>query len=381
MNSKRIIAHFDLDAFFVSVECLLDPSLEGLPLLVGGHSERGVVAACSYEARKYGIHSAMAMKQAMRLCPHATVVGGNRNEYSKYSRIVTNIIGSKAPLVEKASIDEFYIELTGMERFFDPYQWTIDLRQQIIEETGLPISFAMASNKMVAKIATDEAKPNGYLQVPYGMEQAFLAPLKVNKIPGVGGQTYLALQSMGIETIQDLSSASVQELEQRLGKWGVELHRKSLGLHDGEVIPYQEAKSISTENTFEQDVTDIDFIMNELVRMTEKIAFELRQDDKMAGCIAVKLKYSDFETTTRQTTISYTFYDDELIPVAKELFHKLYKKGKAIRLLGVRLTELTNEAVQTNLFSNVGKKTELYKAIDELKNKFGKGSVTKAAGK
>jgi DNA polymerase-4 len=381
MAANRIIAHFDLDAFFVSVECLLDPSLKGLPLLVGGHSERGVVAACSYEARKFGIHSAMAMKQAKRLCPHATVVGGHRGEYSKYSRIVTNIIGSKAPVMEKASIDEFYIELTGMERFFDPYQWTIDLRQQVIAETGLPISFAMASNKMVAKIATDEAKPNGYIRIPPGMEQAFLAPLKVNKIPGVGSQTHIILQSMGITTIQDLSVHPVQELEERLGKWGVELHRKSLGLHDGEVIPYQEAKSISTENTFDADVTDVDFIMNELVRMTEKIAFELRQDNKMAGCIAVKLKYGDFETTTRQTTISYTFYDDELIPIAKELFHKLYKKGKPIRLLGVRLTELTNEAVQTNLFSSVGKKTELYKAIDELKNKFGKGSITKAAGK
>ncbi|HSB93059.1 MAG TPA: DNA polymerase IV [Flavitalea sp.] len=381
MASNRIIAHFDLDAFFVSVECLLDPSLKGLPLLVGGHSERGVVAACSYEARKFGIHSAMSMKQAMRLCPHATVVGGQRGEYSKYSRIVTNIIGSKAPLMEKASIDEFYIELTGMERFFDPYQWTIDLRQQVIQETGLPISFAMASNKMVAKIATDEAKPNGYIQVPAGMEQAFLAPLKVNKIPGVGSQTHLVLQSMGINTIRDLSLHPLEDLGERLGKWGLELHRKSLGLHDGEVIPYQEAKSVSTENTFESDVTDLDFIMNELVRMTEKIAFELRQDNKMAGCIAVKLKYGDFETTTRQTTISYTFYDDELIPVAKELFHKLYKKGKAIRLLGVRLTELTNEAVQTNLFSNAGKKTELYKAIDDLKNRFGKGSITKAAGK
>jgi DNA polymerase-4 len=381
MTINRIIAHFDLDAFFVSVECLLDPSLKGLPLLVGGHSERGVVAACSYEARKFGIHSAMAMKQAMRLCPHATVVGGHRVEYSKYSRIVTSIIGSKAPVMEKASIDEFYIELTGMERFFDPYQWTIDLRQQVIAETGLPISFAMASNKMVAKIATDEAKPNGYIRIPPGMEQAFLAPLKVNKIPGVGTQTHQVLQSIGIHTIQDLSLHPVEELEERLGKWGVELHRKSLGLHDGEVIPYQEAKSVSTENTFDADVTDIDFIMNELVRMTEKIAFELRQDNKMAGCIAVKLKYGDFETTTRQTTISYTFYDDELIPIAKELFHKLYKKGKPIRLLGVRLTELTNEAVQTNLFSNAGKKTELYKAIDELKNRFGKGSITKAAGK
>lgn len=381
MSARRIIAHFDLDAFFVSVECLLNPALKGLPLLVGGHSERGVVAACSYEARKFGIHSAMPMKTALQRCPHATVIGGHRREYSKYSRLVTDIITSKAPLVEKASIDEFYIDLTGMDRFFDPYQWTIDLRQQIIRETGLPISFAMASNKMIAKIATDEAKPNGYLQVAAGLEKEFLAPLKVNKIPGVGGQTHAQLQKMGIQTIHDLSLVPVQQLEKAFGKWGIELHRKAQGIHEGEVIPYQEAKSVSTENTFEQDISDTQFLLNELVRMTEKIAFELRQENKMAGCIAVKLRYADFETTTRQTSIDYTFYDDELIPVARELFHKLYQKGRAVRLLGVRLNELTNEAVQTNLFSNVAKKTELYKAIDELKNRYGRKSVTKATGK
>lgn len=381
MSSRRIIAHFDLDAFFVSVECLLNPALKGIPLLVGGHSERGVVAACSYEARKFGIHSAMSMKAALKRCPQATVIGGHRGEYSKYSRLVTDIITSKAPLVEKASIDEFYIDLTGMERFFDPFKWTIDLRQQIILETGLPISFAMASNKMVAKIATDEAKPNGYLQVAPGLEKEFLAPLPVNKIPGVGEQTHARLLQMGIHTIHDLSMFPVQQLEHAFGKWGVDLHRKAQGIHEGEVIPYQEAKSVSTENTFDQDIADPQFLLNELVRMTEKIAYELRQENKMAGCIAIKLRYADFETTTRQTTIDYTFYDDELIPVAKELFQKLYRKGKAVRLLGVRLNELTNEAVQTNLFSNLAKKTELYKAIDDLKNRFGRQSITKATGK
>src|SRR6201991_2320080 len=180
---QRYIAHFDLDAFFVSVECLNDPSLKGKPLLVGGHSERGVVAACSYEARKFGIHSAMPMKTAMRLCPHATVVGNARGEYSKYSRWVTEIISEKAPLFEKASIDEFYLDLTGMDRFFQPYQWTIDLRQEIIDKTGLPISFGLAANKMVAKIAANEAKPNGYLHISFGREKEFLAALKVNKIP------------------------------------------------------------------------------------------------------------------------------------------------------------------------------------------------------
>ena len=380
-RSQRIIAHFDLDAFFVSVECLLDPSLKGKPLLVGGHSERGVVAACSYEARKYGIHSAMPTKTAMRLCPHAIVVGGSRGEYSKFSRWVTEIISAKAPLFEKASIDEFYLDLTGMDKYFQPYQWTIDLRQQIIDETKLPISFALASNKMIAKIATNEEKPNGYMHIPFGKEQEFLAPLKVNKIPGVGEHTYQAMMDLGIETIKDLSEQSLQFLENRFGKYGTELWNKARGISHSQVIPYHEAKSISTENTFEHNISDVNTLLAELVRMTEKIAFELRQDNKMAGCIAVKIRYPDFETTSKQITIPYTFYDDELIPKAKEMFHKLYRKGVPVRLLGVRLSELTDEAVQTNLFSDVEKKTELYKAIDDVKNKFGNASITKATGK
>ena len=377
---QRYIAHFDLDAFFVSVECLNDPSLKGRPLLVGGHSERGVVAACSYEARKFGIHSAMPMKTAMRLCPHATVVGNARGQYSKYSRWVTEIIAAKAPLFEKASIDEFYLDLTGMDRFFDPYQWTIELREEIMTATKLPISFALASNKMISKIATQEAKPNGYIHVPAGMEQEFLAPLPVNKIPGVGEHTYQAMQEMGIVTIRDLSEQPVDVLERRFGKYGTELWSKARGIHHGEVIAYHEAKSISTENTFEENKTDMDFLMAELVRMTERVGYELRQDNKTAGCVAVKIRYPDFETTSRQMTIPYTFYDDELIAKAKELFRQLYRKGQPIRLLGVRLSELTGEAIQTNLFVDTQKKNELYRAIDEVKNKYGKDAVVKAGG-
>lgn len=376
---QRIIAHFDLDAFFVSVECLLDPSLKGKPILVGGR-ERGVVAACSYEARKFGIHSAMPMKTAMRLCPHATVVKGHRGEYSKYSRIVTNIIAEKAPLFEKASIDEFYLDLTGMDKYFQPYQWTIDLRQEIIDKTGLPISFGLGGNKMIAKIATDAAKPNGYLFIPFGREKDFLAPLQVNKIHGVGKQTWQSLQAMGITTIKDLSEQPIELLEKRFGKYGGDLWRKSQGIHNGEVTPYHEAKSISTENTFEENITDITRLETELVHMTERVAYELRQDNKMAGCITVKIRYPDFETTSRQTSIDYTFYDDELLPQARDLFHKLWRKGTPVRLLGVRLSELTNEAVQTNLFSNVERKTELYKAIDDVKNRFGKNAISKATG-
>lgn len=375
---QRYIAHFDLDSFFVSVEVLNDPSLKGKPVIVGGSRERGVVTSCSYEARKFGVRSAMPMHRAMKLCPHATVVRGTRGEYSRYSRWVTEIMAAKAPLFEKASIDEFYIDLTGMDRFFDPYQWTIDLRTSIIEQTKLPISFGLATNKMIAKIATDEAKPNGYLFVRPGMEKEFLAPLPVNKFPGVGEHLYATLKSMGIHTIRELSETPIALLEKKLGKYGADLWQKAQGIHHGEVHAYHEAKSISTENTFEENIASIDFLLSELVRMTEKVAYELRQDEKLAGCIAVKIRYPDFETTSRQTTIDYTLRDDELIPVAIDLFHKLYRKGQPVRLLGVRLSELTQHAVQASLFDDAEKKHKLYKAIDDVKNTFGKASLKKA---
>ena len=380
MNNKpqRIIAHFDLDSFFVSVEVLNDPSLRGKPVFVGG-SERGVVAACSYEARKFGIHSGMPSKKALQLCPHAIVVKGTRGEYSRYSRWVTQIIAAKAPLFEKASIDEFYLDLTGMHKFFNPLQWTVDLRKEIMEETKLPISFGMGSNKMIAKMATNEAKPNGYLQVPPGKEREFLAALPVNKIPGVGDHTWEVLKAMGIWTINDVNLKTKEELEGRLGKWGIDLWNKSFGLNSGEVTQYHEAKSISSENTFDENKTDINFLLAEVVRLSEKIAFELRQDGKTAGCIAVKIRYPDFETTSRQTTVPFTCADDEIIQVAKSLFHKLYKKGKPVRLLGVRLSELTNEAIQTNLFDNTTRKNDLYKAIDDVKNRFGKVKIKRAS--
>ena len=378
IQPQRIIAHFDLDSFFVSVEILNNPSLKGKPVFVGG-SERGVVAACSYEARKYGIHSGMPSKKALQLCPHAIAVKGTRGEYSRYSRWVTQIIAAKAPLFEKASIDEFYLDLTGMDKFFNPLKWTIDLRQEIINETKLPISFGMGSNKMIAKIATDEAKPNGYLQVPPGKEREFLSAMPVNKIPGVGDHTWEVLKAMGIYTINDINLKTKEELEDRLGKWGIELWTKSFGLHYGEVSQYHEAKSISSENTFDENKTDLHFLMAEVVRLSEKIAFELRQDGKTAGCIAVKIRYPDFETTSRQTTVPFTCADDEIIPVAKDLFHKLYKKGKPVRLLGVKLSELTNEAIQTNLFNNTAKKSNLYKAIDDVKNRFGKVKLKRAS--
>ncbi len=378
---STIIAHFDLDSFFVSVEILRDPSLKGKPVIVGGHNERGIVTTCTYEARKFGVHSAMPMKTAMRLCPQAIVVSGTYSEYSRYSNWVTQIIASRAPLFEKASVDEFYIDLQGMDIFFDPLNWTIDLRKLIMNETGLPISFGIAKNKMVAKMATNEAKPNGYLQVPLGKEKEFLALLDVNKIPGVGKQAEKILKYHGIKFIRDIHNTTPENLENLLGKWGYELWNKSHGDHTSIIKEYHEQKSISKENTFEENVVDVEFLMGEIVRMTEKICFELRKVEKVAGCVTIKLRYPDFDTASRQTSIPYTHADDEIIPVAKSLFHKLYKKGKPVRLIGVRLSNFNSKALQTNLFHDTGKKNVLYKALDDVKNRFGKTSVGRASGK
>ncbi|HET7116038.1 MAG TPA: DNA polymerase IV [Hanamia sp.] len=377
---SNIIAHFDLDSFFVSVEILKNPSLKGKPVIVGGHSERGIVTTCTYEARKFGVHSAMPMKTAMRLCPQAIVVSGTYSEYSRYSNWVTQIIASKAPLFEKASVDEFYIDLQGMDTFFDPLKWTIDLRELIMNETGLPISFGIAKNKMVAKMATNEAKPNGYLWVPLGREKEFLAPLEVNKIPGVGEQADKILNYHGIKFIRDIHNNTPENLEKLLGKWGYELWNKAQGNHTSTIKEYREQKSISKENTFEENISDVEFLMSEIVRMTEKICFDLRKEEKVAGCVTIKLRYPDFETTSRQASIPYTSADDEIIPVAKTLFHQLYKKGKSIRLLGVRLSNFSSDALQANLFHDTERKNVLYKALDNVKNRFGKSSVVRASG-
>ena len=236
-GQQPYIAHFDLDAFFVSVERILDPSLVGKALILGGSRERGVVSTCSYEARKFGVHSAMPMARAVALCPHAIVMQGTRGQYSKFSQWVTDIIAAKSPLYEKASIDEFYIDLTGMDRFFDPLQWTIDLRKEIIETTGLPISFGLASNKMVAKMATNAAKPNGFLQVLPGKEKEFLSPLQVGEIPGVGEHMLKTMHSLGIMTISDLSVYPQHLLEQNFGKYGEVLLQKANGKFTKKVLP------------------------------------------------------------------------------------------------------------------------------------------------
>jgi DNA polymerase-4 len=375
---QRYIAHFDLDSFFVSVEMLLDPSLLGKAVVVGGSRDRGVVTTCSYEARKIGVRIAQPMRKAMDLCPHAIIVKSSYGQYAKYSAWVTNIIAANAPLYEKASIDEFYIDLTGMDTFFNPLEWTIRLRQTIMDETGLPISFGLATNKLVAKIATDEAKPNGYLFVTPGKEKEFLAPLPVEKLGGVGKKSHQTLLALGIHTIGDILKYDGVLLEKALGKWGTQLIRQANGKSDSVVSPHRESKSISAENTFEENTSDLDILLAQLVGQAERVAYELRQEKKYATCVAIKFRNANFETSTRQVTVPATIADSDIIKAATDLFTKLYVPGTLVRLLGVRLAGLTDTGAQTNLFDNKTEQHALYEAIDAVKNKFGKLVLRKA---
>jgi DNA polymerase-4 len=372
------IAHFDLDAFFVSVELLKNPHLKGKPLIVGGDGQRGIVAACSYEARKFGIQSAMPSLTAKRLCPEAIFLKGSYHEYSKYSRMVTQIIADSVPLYEKASIDEFYIDLTGMDRFFGVSQYTKELREKIISETGLPISYGLSTSKLVSKMATNEAKPNGYLEIMPGKETAFLWPLTIDKIPGVGKQTQIELHNIGIQTIEQIAKTPVDVLEYHFGRWGKKLWEKSYGISGSVVEQYSEQKSMSHENTFHEDSNDVNFLHTELVKLTEETAYDLRNDEKLTGCITVKLRYADFTTVSKQEVIDYSALDNVLIAKVKDLFNKLYKKGEKVRLLGVRFSHLIPMTIQMNLFDDSVEKLELFKAVDNIKNQFGAGAVTKA---
>ena len=374
------IVHMDLDTFFVSVERLMDSQLMGKPVLVGGTSDRGVVAACSYEARAFGVHSAMPMKMARQLCPEAILIKGNSSHYMKYSDMVTEIIREQVPLFEKTSIDEFYIDLTGMDRFFGSLQLASEIRQKIMKETGLPISFGLSANKTVSKVATGEAKPNNQLQIMKGNEMEFLAPLSVKKIPMVGNKTYQTLRNLGVKHIKTIQEMPLELMEKVFGKNGRILWQKARGMDNSPVVAYQERKSISTERTFDKDTIDVQKLKGILKAMVENLAFQLRRGKKLTACLSVKLRYSDFETVSLQRRIPYTSGDHVLLPLAEELFTKLYKRRVLIRLIGVRMSHLVSGSYQVSLFEDVNKTVNLYKAMDHLRDKFGERSVVRASG-
>ncbi len=374
----RKIAHLDLDTFFVSVERLQNPRLQGKPVLVGGTSERSVVSGCSYEARQFGIHSGMPMKMARQLCNDAVVIRGDMEAYTRYSRMVTDIIAEKAPLYEKASIDEHYIDISGMDRFFGCLKWTQELRQRIIRETGLPISFGLSVNKTVSKIATGEAKPSGELYIPQDQVKPFLNPLSIRKIPMIGHKTYQILRTMGLSTIDGLGAVPPELMERVMGKNGLVIWQKANGIDPTPVHQYSEQDSLSSETTFETDTIDVAHLNELLSAMTEKLAWRLRRREKLTACVTVKLRYSNFDTHTLQQRIPYTAFDHMLIPVVHDLFRRLYQRRMLIRLIGVRFSQLVGGAQQIDLFEDTPEMTSLYMAIDKVRKKFGGSAVHKA---
>ena len=369
----------DLDTFFVSCERLLDSRLNNKPVLVGGTNGRGVVAACSYEARKFGIHSAMPMKVAQMLCPEAVVIRGNSAIYSKFSDLVTDIIEESAPIYEKSSIDEFYMDVTGMDRFFGTYKWAQELRAKIIKETGLPISLALSTSKTVAKVGTNEAKPNNHMNIPLGTEKSFLAPLNVNKIPMVGNQTYKMLLNMGIKYIKTIQEMPMELMDRVMGKNGVLLWKKAQGIDHSEVIPYHERKSISSSLTLEKDTIDVRQLKNILIAMAEKLAYYLRNDNKITSCVTVTVRYSDFDTRTKQKQIPYTSLDHTLIKTVLDIFDQLCDRRVLVRLIGVRYSNLVSGTYQMNLFEDTSEMIKLYQAMDRIRNRYGQNAIRRVA--
>ena len=369
----------DLDTFFVSVERLKDNRLEGKPVMVGGTGDRGVVASCSYEARAFGVHSAMPMRQARMLCPDGIIVRGDYEHYTSYSRMVTEIIQESVPLYEKSSIDEFYIDMTGMDKFFGTYRYIQEVRQRIMKETGLPISFGLSENKTVSKVATGQAKPNNHLKIDRGVEKPFLAPLPVRKIPMVGESTGQLLRKMGIVQIKTIQEMPQEVMENILGENGRVIWRKANGIDTSPVEPYSERKSISSEETFQQDTIDVARIKTILAAMTEQLAFQLRKEGKLTSVVAVKIRYSDFDTHTKQLRIPYTSTDHTLIRVVKELFDKLYDRRVLIRLVGVRLSGLVSGGYQINLLEDAEHTIRLYQEMDYVRKRFGDTVVQRAS--
>ena len=371
----KSILHLDLDAFFVEVEVLRNSALKGKPLIIGGSSNRGVVASCSYEARAFGVRSAMPMRQALQLCPNAIVLRGDMEAYSKQSSLVREVIEDQAPLFEQASIDEFYLDLTGMDRHIGCWKWSTELRSRITKETGLPLSLGLSVNKTVSKVGAGEVKPNGAKLIYAGTEKTFLAPLPVGRIPSIGKETSRRLAIMGVQTCHTLSEIPPRLLMREFGKHGLIMWKRANGEDDSPVVPFREQDSMSTEHTFHADSIDLRFLQDEVRRQTAQLAYELRHLGKLTSCVTVKLRYSDFNTFTKQAKIPYTAQDSLLIEHALSLFSRLYERRQAIRLLGVRFSGLVPGSSQINLFDDTEKESRLLGALDRIRDRFGKDAV------
>ncbi|MEM9921023.1 MAG: DNA polymerase IV [Bacteroidota bacterium] len=377
-GNHRSIAHIDLDTFFVSCERLQDSRLNNVPLLIGGHSARAVVASCSYEARRYGVRSGMPMRYARRLCPSAKILKGDYEYYSKCSKLVTEVLTQEAPVLEKASIDEFYLDITGLDKYFGCLKWTQQLTQKVVEESGLPVSFGLSINKTVAKMATSEGKPLGSLCVPADNVQTFLNPLSVQKIPMLGQASFRVLSRLGIRTIETLAQMPKEMMAQLLGKNGISLWKKANGYDPSPIVPHMQRQSISNEKTFHRDTTNVDQLISEIVHLVEGLAFQLRAERRLCSVVTVKIRYANFDTHTRQKKIPFCANDATLLATAKHLLHQIYERRMLIRLVGVKLSGLVEGHPQIDLFSDTHKQIALCQAMDKIRKRFGKKAIQRA---
>ena len=381
----RNILHIDMDAFFVSVEEVRDPSLKGKPVIVGGAPDgRGVVAAASYEARKYGIHSAMPIGRAKRLCPHAIFLRGTHGLYSEFSGRIFDIMNTYSPLVEPMSLDEAYVDLTGCERLHGPITDTaVRMHDAIQGQVGINASIGMAANKLMAKIASGMAKPNGFLRILPGHEATFLAPLPVGRIPGIGPKSVEEFKRMGIHTVRDLAALPLELLEEAHGEWGNRLYEKARGISHSPVMKRDDTRSISRETTLEEDSTDPAFLESKLSWLVEKAASQLREEGLRARCVSLKLRDSDFKTVTRSHTLNEAACEDHVIfDTVVGLFRKLFTRRTRVRLVGVALTSLTSVrhrrwSCSRTWMPNSGRK--LYQGIDRIRDKYGFRSILRGS--
>jgi DNA polymerase-4 len=386
MNKKflqegRQVIHLDMDAFYASVEVLDVPSLKGKPVIVGGDVKRGVVSAASYEARKFGVHSALPMAIARRRCPSAVILPPRMARYSEISKRIFNIFQTYTPLVEPISLDEAFLDVTGSIKLFGPAETiAARIKEQVADRIGLTVSAGVASSKLVAKIASDFEKPDGLTVVPHGQERSFLAPLPISRLWGVGKTTREALALLGVYTIGDLSRLPLELLEKKFGKHGPELYNHALGLDDREVIPDRETKSVGHEETFDVDLTDCGQLHRELFSLADKVARRLRKYELAGRTVTLKIRYGDFRTSTRSHTLTLPTNDNQLIFQQSLLLLGKTDAGKrAVRLLGISVSQLHSEAVtQMALFAdgnNPVKRQQINQAVDDIQAKFGGRSI------
>ncbi|MEP1097541.1 MAG: DNA polymerase IV [Cyclobacteriaceae bacterium] len=366
----RQIVHMDLDAFYVNCTLLKMPELVGKPVIIGGISNRGVVTCASYEARKYGVHSAMPTRFAKQLCPDAIILQGDFDMFTDYSNMVNEIVSEKAPVLERASIDEFYMDVSGMDRFYGCHQFTTELINRVSHETGLQMSFGLSVNKTVAKMCTNYSKPSGNLRVSQKEVQPFLDPQSIRKIPQLGDVTFKLLRRISIKVIKTLRQLPADSMQELLGKNGISIWRKANGIDSTPVIPFSNRKSISTEKTFDKDTQNIPELKALLISMVEKVAFQMRDANMLCSTITVRIRYSNRDTETSQAKVSFTSNDDVLLQKALELFDKLYNRRMLLRLVGVKLSNFVYGNHQIDIFHDTTKMINLYQAMDRMKRRF-----------